>query len=257
MKSVFPFLLFSIFGFISTSLYSASSFAMRGGALITVTILDDKIKKGDTSDLEVKISNAEIIDLPSEITNNEVSMNLISRSTEYETINFKTSTNAIFHYNVTPQKSGSLRVLLPIQINGINYTTPLLNIKALNFSGKGPLTPEEKKEALKLKTARILKAEDDAFDQMNKASSDLSQLEPSNYSTPSEMQDAINDYHKRQSIAENKLEKARERYKLAKEAAAPVVETKVEETVVVEEAPEVVEEVVAEVEVTQEATDKE
>ncbi len=43
----------------------------------------------------------------------------------------------------------------------------------------------------------------------------------------------------------------------AKKATAPVVETKVEETVVVEETPDAVEEVVVEAEVTEEVTDKE
>ena len=121
---------------IAPNLAMAVFFILLGG-MITVRAAGDisvkaelsrsEVTVGEMAELQIKVTGAEVADVPHEVAVDGLQIRLTGQSTQVQMVNFKVSSSVVYSYIVMPLRIGKFTIpSIPVRSNaGLLTTTPL------------------------------------------------------------------------------------------------------------------------------------
>ena len=112
-----------------------------------------EINVGEMAELQLKVTGAEVADVPREVAADGLQIRLTGQSTQVQMVNFKVTSSAVYSYIVMPLRSGKFTIpsILVRTSGGVMQTTPLsfsvidgsgMTATSGQGSGPSPTTPQ-------------------------------------------------------------------------------------------------------------------
>src|SRR3954452_5744716 len=118
---------------------TATQFALADSPHATAVLSSSEAMVGQMVQMEVKVSNANNVEAPSEISVEGLDIHQTGTSRQFEMRNFTTTASITYNYTILPLKAGTFRIpSQTIRAGGTTLRTEELTLQVVSATGANP-----------------------------------------------------------------------------------------------------------------------